>query len=56
MRWKRRENSIMREKRWCSYHQTNGHSDKQRFQQMGKSENFKKWKAEKIVYLVQKHM
>ena len=27
-----------REKKWCSYHETNGHSDKQCFQQMEKSE------------------
>ena len=26
-----------REKKGCSYHQTNGHSDKQCYQQMGKS-------------------
>ena len=30
-----------REKKWCSYHQTNSHSDKQCYQQMGKSEKFK---------------
>ena len=35
-----------REKKWCSYHQTNGHSDKQCCQQMGKSE---KLKAAKMV-------
>ena len=30
-----------REKKWCSCHQTTGHSDKQCYQQMGKSENFR---------------
>ena len=30
-----------REKMWCRYHQTNGHSDKQFFQQMEKSQNLK---------------
>ena len=34
-------NSIVREKKWCSYHQTNGRLYKQCFQQMGKSENSK---------------
>ena len=30
-----------REKKWCSYHQTNSHSDKQCYQQMRKSKIFK---------------
>ena len=30
-----------REKKWCSYHQTNSHSDKQCYQQMGKLKKFK---------------
>ena len=30
-----------REKKWCSYHQTNSHSDKQCYQQMGKSKKIK---------------
>ena len=37
-----------REKKWCSYHQTNGHSDnKQCYQQMRKSENFKNGRQKK---------
>ena len=35
-----------REKKWCSYHQTSSHSDKQCYHQMGKTENHereKKW-------------
>ena len=38
-----------KEKKWCRYHKTNGHSDKQYFQQMEKSEKKKKKKAEKMV-------
>ena len=30
-----------KEKKWCRYHKTNGHSDKQYFQQMEKSEKKK---------------
>ena len=36
----------VREKKWCSYHQTSSHSDKQCYHQMGKTENHegeKKW-------------
>ena len=36
-----------REKKWCSYHQTNDHSDKQCFQQMKKSESFKNGRQKK---------
>ena len=30
-----------REKKWCSYHQTSSHSDKQCYHQMGKTEKVK---------------
>ena len=36
-----------REKKWCRYHKTNGHSDKQCFQQMEKSETFKNRRQQK---------
>ena len=38
-----------REKKWCSYHQTNSHSDKQCYQQVGKPKTKQKWKSEKMV-------
>ena len=38
-----------RNKKWCSYRQTNGHSDMQCFQQMGKSEKFKNRRQKKGV-------
>ena len=41
MRWKSQENSIMRGEKWCRYHKTNGHSDKQCFQRTEKSETLK---------------
>ena len=47
-----------REKKWCSYHQTNSHLDKNCYQQMVKSENFKngrqnKWCACTIARVIQ---
>ena len=36
-----------REKNWCSCHQTNIHSDKECYQQMGKSETFKNERQKK---------
>ena len=39
----------MKEKKWCRYHQTNGHSDKQCFQQIKKLENFKNGRQKNCV-------
>ena len=55
--WKKLEREYMmeksgklnheREKKWCSYHQTNSHSNKQCYQQMRKSEKFKNGRHKK---------
>ena len=40
-----------KEKKWCRYHQTNSHSDKQCFQQVEKSKKFKDGRQKKLCSL-----
>ena len=40
-----------REKKWCSYHQTSSHSDKQCYHQMGKMEKVKNGRQKKLCNL-----
>ena len=40
-----------REKKWCSYHQTSNHSDKQSYHQLGKTEKIKNVKQKKLCSL-----
>ena len=40
-----------REKKWCSFHQTSSHSDKQCYHQMGKTEKVKNGRQKKLCSL-----